>query len=268
MLTEYDKIIEDQLKAGIVERVPGNETKLPDNVGTHYSKHHPVVRQDKDTTKVRIVYNGSDKLGSQELILNDCLETGPNYIPHLFDMLVRFRSNPIAITADIEKVFLMVSIKNEHKDMLRFLWFDDPYSDDLSTIVLRFNRLMFGLRPSPSILGSVIQHHLDLYKKSEPEMAELLSKAFYVDDLSTGEKNVAKIFEIYDTAKEIMASGRFNLSKWSSNSKEVMERIEQVESKCVGNDVNHREDDETYAKLCTDQTKTTSDDAVKLLGVR
>ena len=110
-----------------------------------------------------------------------------------------------------------------------FFGFKNPYSVDPSTIVLRFNRLMFGLRPSPSILGSVIQHHLDLYKKSEPEMAELLSRAFYVDDLLTGEKNVAKTFDIYDRAKEIMASGGFNLRKWSSNSKEVMQRIERVE---------------------------------------
>jgi hypothetical protein len=83
--------------------------------------------------------------------------------------------------ADIEKAFLMVGINNEHRDMLRFLWFDDPFIDEPATVVLinlRFNRLMFGLRPSPSILGSVIQHQLDSYKKNEPGMAELLSKAF------------------------------------------------------------------------------------------
>ena len=268
LLNEYDKIIRDQLDAGIVERVPEND-KGRDSVGTHYSPHHPVIRQDKDTTKIRIVYDGSAKPESQERSLNDCLEIGPNFIPHLFDMLIRFRSNPIALTADIEKAFLMVGIKADHKDMLRFLWFDDPLSDDPATIILRFNRLMFGLRPSPSILGSVIQHHLDSYKKSEPEMAELLSKSFYVDDLLAGEKSVSKAFEIYEKSKKIMAAGGFNLRKWNSNSQEVIKRIEQVESKGDHRvePATSREEDESYAKSTTNQESVNPANVVKLLGV-
>ena len=183
-------------------------------------------------------------------------------------MLVRFRSNPIAITADIENAFLMVGIKNEHKDMLWFLWFDDPYSVDPSIIVLRFNRLMFGLRPSPSILGAILHASPRLIQEKRTRNGGIAIKGLYVDDLLTGEKNVAKTFEIYYRAKEIMASGGFNLRKWSSNSKEVMQQIERAESKCVGKYVNHRQDDESYAKLSTGQPTTKSDDAVKLLGVR
>lgn len=163
LLNEYHTIIQEQIEAGIVEKVVEPRKNPVNTVGTHYSPHHPVVRQDKDTTKVRIVYDGSAKPGDQEHSLNDCLETGPNFIPHIFDLLIKFRSNPIALTADIEKAFLMVGMKKEDKDMLRFLWFDNPLRDDPTTIVLRFNRLMFGLRPSPSILGSVIQFHLDSY---------------------------------------------------------------------------------------------------------
>lgn len=59
--------------------------------------------------------------------MNDCLQTGPNYIPQLIDVLINFRWNPIALTADIEKAFLMVGINDANKGMLRFLWFKDPY---------------------------------------------------------------------------------------------------------------------------------------------
>ena len=37
--------------------------------------------------------------------LNDCLEVGPNLMLKLFDILVVFQSQPIALTADIEKHF-------------------------------------------------------------------------------------------------------------------------------------------------------------------
>ena len=88
-----------------------------------------MIRQDRETTKVRIVYNGSTKSSKEELSLNDCLETGDNYIPHIFDMLASFQNNPVGLTADIEKAFLMVSIKEEDRNMLRFLWFDSPGRD-------------------------------------------------------------------------------------------------------------------------------------------
>ena len=41
---------------------------------------------------------------------------------------------------------------------------------------LRFNRLVFGLTPSPAILGGVVQHHLEKYKQSEPEVIDQLQK--------------------------------------------------------------------------------------------
>ena len=91
----------------------------------HYMPHHAVVRQDKDTTKLRVVYDVSAKSESEGRSLNEFLETGPNFIPHLFDVLVRFRWNPVAISADIEKAFLMVGIDSNDRDMLRFLWPED-----------------------------------------------------------------------------------------------------------------------------------------------
>ena len=62
MLLEYDKIIKDQLRTGIIEVV---RPKLINAAGTcpHNSNllvhtHHGVVRQDSETTKLRIVYDG------------------------------------------------------------------------------------------------------------------------------------------------------------------------------------------------------------------
>ena len=117
LLREYDKVIKDQLAKGIIEPVNDSST-LSRNV--NYLPHHAIVRQDRETTKVRVVYDGSAKDKGESLSLNDYLHTGPNYIPLLFDVLVRFRSYPIAITADIEKAFLIIHIAKEDRDSLRF----------------------------------------------------------------------------------------------------------------------------------------------------
>lgn len=136
--------------------------------------HHGVVRRDKDTTKLRVVYDGSAKLKPDDVSINDCLDQGPNYIPKLFDVLVKFRSHHVALTADIEKAFLMVGISESDRDMLRFLWFDEPENLNSKISCFRFTRLAFGLRPSPAILGSIITQHLNTYKNASPELIKLI----------------------------------------------------------------------------------------------
>jgi hypothetical protein len=91
LLTEYDKIIKDQLDAGIIEKIPQQEINRSENV--HYLPHHGVVRKDEQTTKLRVVYNGSAMPGEGELSIIDCLYPGPNFgplIPKLLDVLVQF----------------------------------------------------------------------------------------------------------------------------------------------------------------------------------
>ena len=178
LLSEYHNIIQEQERNGIIEMADEALGDDSNNKGVHYSPHHAVVRKDRETTKVRVVYDGSAKTSKNELSLNDCLEVGLNYIPHIFDLLTKFRYNAIGLSADIEKAFLNVGIKEQHRDMLRFLWFQDPFADELEIVPFRFNRLVFGLRPSPSILGATIKHHLQLLKQDEPEIAQLLEISF------------------------------------------------------------------------------------------
>ena len=60
-----------------------------------------------------------------QFLSNDCLEKGPNGIPHIFNLLLNFRSHPIGLTADIEKAFYLIVINPKDLDALRFLWIDD-----------------------------------------------------------------------------------------------------------------------------------------------
>ena len=68
LLKEYNAIIEEQIEQGIVERVP---VEREGNSEMHYIPHHGVIRNDRDTTKLRIVFDGSVKEGNNEQSLND-----------------------------------------------------------------------------------------------------------------------------------------------------------------------------------------------------
>lgn len=74
VLKEYDSIIRTQLQDGIVELV--KEDVACAGV-VHYLPHHGVIRRDKDTTKVRVVYDASSK--SDGPSLNECLHVGPKF---------------------------------------------------------------------------------------------------------------------------------------------------------------------------------------------
>ena len=147
LLNEYDKIIADYKNKGIVEVVhdPGWDTEPG---GVHYLPHRAVIRADKETTKVRVVFDASANVESSPS-LNQCLESGPNLLKNIFDILLRFRLNEIGMTADIRQAFLNIEIHEEHRNFLRFLWYDEVSKDDAKIIVLRFLRVVFGVNSSP-----------------------------------------------------------------------------------------------------------------------
>ena len=92
LIQEYHRIIEDQISQGIVEKVPAEQGEVNESETVHYLPHHGVVRRDRETTKLRIVYDGSAKPPGCNHSLNDFLQTGPNYTPQLFDTLENLKS--------------------------------------------------------------------------------------------------------------------------------------------------------------------------------
>ena len=111
--TGYNKIIEDYVDKNYVRKVPlTNEEQW-------FLPHFPVIK-DRTTTKVRIVYDAAAK--DEGKCLNDAILSGPKLQQDLVDVLIRFRSAPVAISADISQMFLQVQLKEEDRPYHRFLW--------------------------------------------------------------------------------------------------------------------------------------------------
>ena len=124
MLEEYNNIIKEQFKLNVVEKVPPSETNSFDQVGNiHYLPHRPAIKDDRVTSKVRIAFDASSKIEGPSL--NDCLHPGPSLTAPLLSVILRFRANKIVFVADIEKAFLQISLKPEHRDFVRFLWYEN-----------------------------------------------------------------------------------------------------------------------------------------------
>ena len=265
LLKQYDDVFKEQLDSGVIERVPPEEEERE---GAHFLCHFGVIRSDRETTKLRIVFDGSAKSNKSSLSLNDRLDIGDNHMPLLFEILLRFRAHPVVLTADIEKAFLQVGIHESDRDNLRFLWFDDARSDNPNVVQYRYKRLLFGLTCSPTLLAETIRHHVEKYSETHPEVVEILSR-LYADDLSCGTDNPSKALEIYKSCKDLMKQGGFNLRKWNSNDKTLLKEINIMEGKNEIKNVISKgkvdEDDQTYTQYAigTPQSKGSS----KVLGV-
>ena len=78
----------------------------PNFTGTHtYLPHRYVLRAEATSTKCRPVFDGSSHPKGSPSI-NNVLEVGPNLNPELLAVLLRFRLNKVAWTADIAIAFL------------------------------------------------------------------------------------------------------------------------------------------------------------------
>ena len=103
LFKRYNEIIKDQIESRIIERAPGSHI-----VGKiHYLPHKLVVRDEKVTTELRIVFDASAKANGSHSF-NDCLYPGPSLTASLFGVLLRFRIRNIAFLGDIEKAFLQI----------------------------------------------------------------------------------------------------------------------------------------------------------------
>ena len=248
VLAEYNNIIVDQLNQGIIEEVADLDPVVGSKV--HYLPHHPVVRKDAKTTKVRVVFDASSRESKKQVSLNDCLHVGPPMSPLLYDILLRFREKRIAVVGDIEKAFLNIAVEEKDRDSLRFLWVRDVNEEEAEMVVYRFCRVVFGVNCSPFLLNATLHHHLESYQDVDPGFVEKLKNSFYVDDLVTGEQTEEKAYVLYEEAKDRLASGGFKLRKWLTNSPALRDRITQAEQGIVSK-VNSGtgEDDLSYAKV-------------------
>ena len=58
-LKEYNEIIRGQEKEGIIEKVESRD--IPEIGHVHYIPHREVIKEDRVTTKMRIVYDSKKK---------------------------------------------------------------------------------------------------------------------------------------------------------------------------------------------------------------
>lgn len=122
-------------------------------------------------------------------------------------------------------MFHQVFVNPDYRNLLRFLWWDKGNVDSTPT-EYRMSVHLFGATSSPGCANFTLKRTADDFEElfgSEP--ATFVKKDFYVDDGLKSVPSATEASALIKSTKSLLAKGGFNLHKFISNSKEVIEAI-------------------------------------------
>ncbi|XP_055591266.1 uncharacterized protein LOC129743306 [Uranotaenia lowii] len=164
---------------------------VDDSVPHCYLPHHPVFKESSTSTKVRVVFDASCKT-STGYSINDTQLVGPTIQDDLLSIIMRFRTHPIALVADIEKMYRQIQL---HLD-------DSPF---LATRTLK----------------RLAENEVSRFPVATP----VFKSDFYVDVCLTGAKDVDSAVQLRRKASALVVSAGLPLKKWASNVPEALRGI-------------------------------------------
>ena len=219
----YVAAMEDMISQGFAEKCPLSH--VPGRVW--YIPHHAVV-----TDKMRIVFDCSVKLG--QVSLNEALLQGPDLMNSLLGILLRFRSNTVALSCDIQKMFHQFYVGESDRDLLRFLWWPEG---DLGKEPYHFRMCvhLFGATSSPGVATFGLRKiATDFGPRISPSATHFIQNNFYVDDGLLSVHSVTEAVEIFRGTREILSQGGLTCHKLKSNSEEVLASFPEEERATLG----------------------------------
>jgi hypothetical protein len=142
---------------------------------------------------------------SSGLSLNDCLHTGPKLQQDLDAVILRWR---LYVAADIRKMYRQIIIHPDDRDCQRILWgsSDSPAEYQLCTVT-------YGLTSAPFLAFRVIQQLADDEELRYHDVADVLRRQMYVDDVLFGADSVNLAKQKATQVDQLLRASGFVLQK-------------------------------------------------------
>ncbi|XP_063383605.1 uncharacterized protein LOC134669918 [Cydia fagiglandana] len=217
---DYNDVLQEYLDLQHMKKVD-DEERAENCV---YLPHHAVVRDDKQTTRVRVVFHASCS-GTNGVTLNDALLVGPTLQEDLRDILLRWRTHKIAYVADIIKMYRQIEVNDADTNYQRIVWRSDAQKpiEDYKLVTVTF-----GTSCAPYLAIKTLRQVAIDEGQEYPEAQRIILEDFYMDDVLSGQETEDEAKRNQKEITAILKKGGFELQKWSSNSEAFMQEIEPV----------------------------------------
>ncbi|XP_028042597.1 uncharacterized protein LOC114252300, partial [Bombyx mandarina] len=189
--------------------------------GQYIIPHHCVIRPERTTTKLRVVFDASAKTTNGKS-LNDLVYTGPKLQNDIGDILTKFRLHAVVFIADISKMYRNIELRPEDRKWQHILWRDSP-SDPVTEYELK--TVTYGVTSSPYLAIRTLHQLASDYEKEWPLAAASLRHDTFMDDITVGATSIETALKHKEELIQMLARAKFELRKWSSNSPEFLTQI-------------------------------------------
>ena len=224
MYSKYDAGIQELIDKEYAEEVPEDQISMSDRP-VWYLPHHLVLNPNKPG-KLRMVFDCAAKYHGTSL--NDQVLQGPDLMNKLIGVLMRFREESVAIMGDVEAMYHQVRVTPRDRDVLRFLWWTDKSQTQVK--IYRMAVHLFGGIWSPSCANYALKRTADdNHKDFDIEAVTTVKQNFYVDDCLKSVISEDAAIKLVDQLSQLLLKGGFRLTKWVSNSREVLKSIPDSE---------------------------------------
>ncbi|XP_044314736.1 uncharacterized protein LOC123037552 [Drosophila rhopaloa] len=212
---QYNSVIQEYLDLGHMHLVSPN-----DDSSNFYLPHHAVFKPDSTTTKVRVVFNASNK-SSNGYSLNDILHTGPVLQSDLTTQILKWRFFKYVFNADITKMYRQILVHSDHTRFQRILFRDK----EGKLCDYELNTVTFGVNCAPFLAIRVLQQLAHDVRDQYPLASDIISSFMYVDDVLAGTHTQQSAISAIKELRGALESAGFPLRKWTSNEKKLLQGI-------------------------------------------
>ena len=207
--TAYDQQIREMEEMQFARKL--SQKEIDDYSGpVHYLAHHEVVRPEKRSTPLRIVFNSSSSFQGHRL--NDYWLKGPDLLNNLFGVILRFRERAVAISGDISKMYHRVLIPEMDQHIHRFLW-RNMELDRVPDVYVK-TVLTFGDKPAPAMAQIALRKTAEESQIVYPEAAKVLKDNVYMDDICDSVDTVEQAQKLTSDLDKVLAKGGFKVKGW------------------------------------------------------
>ena len=211
LFCNYKNKIDSYVENGYARKMPDED--LPVTSITWYIPHHVVG------PKFRIVFDCAASYHGTSLL------TGPDNTNSLLGVLLRFRQHLVGIVGDIRGMFHQVRVPPDDCHALRFLWWPN-HNLDAEPVDFQMLVHIFGAASSTSVAGFALRQVAIEYKAGVSQhVISTVLENFYADDCLQSADVPSEVIELVAQLKLLLSQGGFKLTKFLSNSMEVLNSI-------------------------------------------
>ncbi|XP_074652764.1 uncharacterized protein LOC141907094 [Tubulanus polymorphus] len=214
---DYSKTLNGYIEKGFARKINDGECESCGRIW--YLPHHAVRNQNKPG-KTRVIFDAAATY--RGVLLNNQLLTGPDLLNNMVGVLQRFRFGPIALVADVGAMYHQVRVTESDTDALRFLWKEDmTQGGDPSEYKMLVH--IFGAADSACVANYCLKRSaIDNCALYSSVSVDAILNDFFMDDLLRALFSLDTSINLARDVVQILAKGGFHLTKFVSNSRELL----------------------------------------------